>query len=63
MNWNDVVGMFREYKVFDEEELKQALDKESHFIPCIDCCREFPIEEIHFLDGDPYCPKCIAYYK
>jgi len=58
MNWNNVVELFREYNVFDEQELNEKLVRESQHIPCVYCCREFPVDKLVFLDGDPYCPRC-----
>ena len=63
MNWNNVVELFREYKVYDEQELNEKLAKESRYVPCVDCCRDVPVEKVVFIDGDPYCPRCVTSYR
>lgn len=50
-----LASIYAEYKAHNENELQQRLAEESTKIPCVICKHEFPIEEIRFIDGDPYC--------
>jgi hypothetical protein len=59
----NMVFLFREFCVHDEQELYNKLVAESNNLPCLECGLEFPIEKIYFLDGDPYCYNCIKKYK
>ena len=47
-----------EFHVKTEDALKNMLVKESKTIPCIRCGKEFPIKDLTFVDGDPYCKNC-----
>jgi hypothetical protein len=53
----EIKKMLKEFNARDEDELNERLAKEARTIPCIICGKEIPIEQIHFIDGDPYCSE------
>jgi hypothetical protein len=55
----DVNKLLLYFEVKDEQELYEKIMKESDTIPCICCRREFTIDELDFIDGDPYCLECL----
>ena len=47
--------LFAEFKVTSEKELFDFLIKESYTLPCSRCKEEIPIDDVYFVNGDPYC--------
>lgn len=58
MTWGDVANILHEFNVSDEEGLKHKLFRESNFVPCTNCLREYPLDKLVFLCGEPYCKRC-----
>ena len=58
--------MMAEFGVKNEEQLFQKLVIESLTLPCIECGKEFALEDVVFIDGNPYCRehknKSVEYY-
>jgi len=52
--------LLKDFNVKDEDELLRKLDRDSKTIPCIVCGYEFGFDELHFIDGDPFCTSCIT---
>ena len=50
--------LLKDFDVRTEDELQLKLDKESRTLPCMECHKEFPIEQIYFVDDNPYCGRC-----
>lgn len=50
--------LLEDFNADTEEELFDKLVKDSQTVPCLLCKKEFPIELLNFIDGDPYCKKC-----
>ena len=49
--------IFTVFDVKDEKELEKKLDNESKTLTCIKCKKEFLIESMRYIDGDPYCQE------
>ena len=47
-----------EYEVNTEQELADKLGNDCYTIPCIVCHKEYCIEQLNFIGGDPYCFRC-----
>jgi hypothetical protein len=58
MNKNTVNKLLKDFGVETEEQLQKKLAEEAKVVPCIHCGKEFPIDELYFIDGDPYCRRC-----
>jgi len=50
--------MLEDFDVTNEDELYTKLTEDSDTIPCIMCGEKISIEQIHFINDDPYCKKC-----
>jgi len=50
--------LFSDFHVSSEEELTKKLLLESNTIPCIICRKEFPVDCLTFIDGNPFCSNC-----
>lgn len=50
--------LFGEFSVTTEEQLQEKLIKDSLSLPCQFCKKEFSIEKIVFMYGDPCCSPC-----
>jgi hypothetical protein len=55
---NRFAMLYAEFGVSSEDELFSVMVKESLTIPCINCHREFTIDKLSFLTGDPLCFYC-----
>jgi hypothetical protein len=51
-------SVLRDFNVKTESQLLMKLDKESQTIPCVSCGKEFSINHMRFVDGDPFCENC-----
>jgi hypothetical protein len=57
---NRFKDLFKEFGVRNETELSDLLVKESYTLPCQGGCnREIPIENIVFVNGEPWCRNCL----
>jgi hypothetical protein len=56
---NYVEILLQEFNVSEEDDLDAELERQSLTIPCLNCLRERPIEQIRFIDDDPYCIYCL----
>jgi hypothetical protein len=52
-----VNNVLRSFHVKSEDELQRKLALESFTLPCEICHKEFPIENISFVDGNPRCSR------
>jgi hypothetical protein len=50
--------LFREFGVNSEKELAEKLNTDWEMLPCVECGREAKLDQIIFIDGDPYCLCC-----
>lgn len=55
---NRFKSLFAEFGVTSEQKLFEKLMQDSNKIPCIECGREYPIEQLSFLTDDPICERC-----
>lgn len=53
-----VGNILKSFSVSSEDELLQKLAKESETLTCAGCFKEFSIEEMKFIDSDPFCKNC-----
>lgn len=52
--------LFKEFGVQNGDELEKLLISESYTLPCQGGCnREIPIDDVYFVDGDPFCLICL----
>ena len=52
--------MLRDFGVDTEQQLLEKLEQDSLTLPCQCCHKEFSINVIKFLDGDPICSHCLG---
>ena len=45
------------FEVKTDDELEKKLAEEAKTLPCSICKKEFPIEQMRYIDGDPYCKE------
>lgn len=50
--------LFTEFHVSSENELIERLIEESGTLACTICKNEYPIDFMHFPQGDPICKFC-----
>jgi hypothetical protein len=55
----DVDNLLKYFKVNNEQELYEKIMVDSLTIPCFICKREFLVDELEFIDGDPFCHNCL----
>jgi hypothetical protein len=55
----DVKKLFDYFRVSNEQELYEKIITDSLTIPCLICKREFLVDELEFIDGDPFCHECL----
>jgi cytochrome c len=60
---NNYKELLREFDVKTEQELQNKLGEESLTLPCMNCHKEVGIDNIRFIDGNPYCGSCAYEYR
>jgi late competence protein required for DNA uptake (superfamily II DNA/RNA helicase) len=55
----DLQELLHDFHVQSEDELYKKLVVEPMTIPCMICGREKTIDELCFIDSDPYCKDCL----
>jgi hypothetical protein len=51
-------SVLRDFGVKSETQLVYKMNKECQRIPCVCCGKQFDIDHLHWIDGDPYCFNC-----
>jgi hypothetical protein len=54
----DWAKMKKDYNVNTEQELADKLGNDCYTVPCVACHKEYCIDQLKFIGGDPYCYRC-----